>query len=156
LKHAWLTHQTAWRLGGPREVNLDIVNIGNTVARVTWINYESVVLPAGQRLPQRPPYDEIPADPEVRISRFRTDGILASGITLARSVCDCILSDQDVHDIIWGEKTLYLIGSIEYWDSAGLRQTAFCRRFTYLKYPPDTEDTGRFMVENDPDYEYED
>jgi hypothetical protein len=51
---------------------------------------------------------------------------------------------------------LYLIGSIEYWDAAGLRQTAFCRRLTYSEYPPKTLEVGRFEVENDPDYEYED
>jgi hypothetical protein len=50
-----------------------------------------------------------------------------------------------------------LLGTIEYWDGGGgLRQTAFCRRLTYKAYPPADWDMGRFDVENDPDYEYED
>jgi hypothetical protein len=81
---------------------------------------------------------------------------LRSGITLARPVCDDILDQQEVHDILWGIRQLYLIGTIEYWDDAGLRQTAFCRRFTYQAYPPVVGDMGRFEIENDPDYEYED
>jgi|SRR5271166_223641 len=153
LKHAWFTDQTAWRLNGPLEINLDWVNIGNTNARITWINYQSLILPTGQRLPQRPPYD----DGVTQNTRFRTDSDLLSGITLKRPVCDGILNAQEVHDILWGSHRLYLIGTIEYWDGAGLRQTAFCRRLTYNTYPPgDLTDTGRFEIENDPDYEYED
>lgn len=157
LKHVWFTgDQFAWRLNGPLEVNLDIVNIGNTKARVTWINYASIILPTGQPLPQRPPYDEIPPNDGVRISRFQTMGDLAGGITLARTVCDGIVDNRDVTEILWGRKRLYLVGSIEYWDAAGLRQTAFCRSLTYSEYPPKTLEAGRFEVENDPDYEYED
>jgi hypothetical protein len=155
LKHAWFTDQTAWRLNGPLEINLDFVNIGNTNARITWINYQSLIIPAGQRLPQRPPYDEFIHE-ATRITRFRSDADLPSGVTLARPVCDGILDPQEVHDILWGARRLFLIGTIEYWDSAGLRQTAFCRRFTYQTYPPAVDDMGRFEVETDPDYEYED
>ncbi len=155
VKHVWFTDQTAWRLNGPLEVNLDLVNIGNASARVTWINYQSILIPAGKSLPQRPPYDEV-WQSDIRISRFQTNADLASGITLARTVCDGILDDQQVHDILWGQQQLYLIGSIEYWDLAGLRQTAFCRRLTFESYPPATGDLGRFKIVEDPDYEYED
>lgn len=155
LKHAWFTDQTTWRLNGPLEINLDFVNIGNTNARITWINYQSLIIPTPERLPQRPPYDEfIPG--AIRITRFQTDADLPSGVTLARPVCDGILDPQEVHDVLWGTRRLYLIGTIEYWDRAGLRQTAFCRRFTYQTYPPAPHDMGRFEIENDPDYEYED
>ena len=91
------------------------------------------------------------------MSEDRTDAILPTGITLPRQVCDVILDDQEVHDILWGVRRLYLTGTIECWDSAGLRQTAFCRRLTYQRYPPVVaDDMGRFEIENDPDYEYED
>jgi len=158
LKHAWFIDQTGWRRGGALEVNLDFVNIGNINARITWINYQSLILPTGERLPQRPPYDE-PVPPQFipPISRFRTEIDLTSGVTLARQVCDGILDQQEVHDILWGDRRLFLIGTIEYWDAAGrLRQTAFCRRFTYQSYPPASNDMGRFEIEADPDYEYED
>jgi len=156
LKHIWFTNDTDWRLGRPLEVNLDLVNIGNTPAHITWINYESIILPTGIRLPQRPPYDEMPFGPDLRITRFRAEADLRPGITLARQVCDgLILDDQGVHDILWGEKKLYLIGTIEYWDAAGLRQTAFCRRLAFNTYPPAVGDFGRFEIENDRDYEYE-
>jgi hypothetical protein len=39
LKHAWFVDQKAWRLDGPLEITLDMVNIGNTPARITWVNY---------------------------------------------------------------------------------------------------------------------
>jgi hypothetical protein len=164
LKHMWLMHDTAWRLGGPVEVNLDIVNIGNTDGVVTWINYESILLPINQRLPQRPPYDEMPFGPDMRITRFRTFALVQPGRTLPRPVCDGrILSDQDVHDVLWEHRRLYLIGTIEYVDAAagvddaerGLRQTAFCRRLSFNTYPPAVGDLGRFEIEKDPDYEFE-
>jgi hypothetical protein len=156
LKHMWLTHDTAWRMSGPLEFNLDIVNIGNTEGFITWINYTSILLPPGQRLPQRPPYDEMPFGPHVRITRFRTNTTLAPGITLAREVCDGALDHHEIQDILWGRTRLYLIGTIEYFDQrGGLRQTGFCRRFTYNAYPPAVGDYGRLDVESDPDYEFE-
>jgi hypothetical protein len=130
LKHAWFMDQTAWRLNGPLEINLDFVNIGNSPAHIEWINYQSLILPTGHRLPQRPPYDEDVPIGATRISRFRTLADLPSGITIPRQVCDGILDAQEVHNILWGTHQLYLIGTIEYWDYAGLRQTAFCRRLT--------------------------
>jgi hypothetical protein len=156
LKHMWLTNDTAWRLGGPLEFNLDIVNIGNTEGFVTWINYQSILLPTGQRLPQRPPYDEAPFGPDLRITRFRTDTAVRPGLTLARTVCDGCLDAQQIHDILWGQHRLYLIGTIEYFDKGGgLRQTAFCRRLTFTAYPPPWGDYGRCDTESDRDYEFE-
>jgi hypothetical protein len=158
LKHAWFTDPTAWRLGGPLEINLDFVNIGDSDAFISWVNYQSLLLLKGERLPQRPPYDEIPPS-GVRTTRFPTNARVRSGLTLPRTVCDGILNDREVHDILWGERVLYLIGTIEYWDSEFrfLRQTAFCRRLVYKDNPPaDLGDAGRFVVIRDPDYEYED
>jgi hypothetical protein len=158
LKHAWFTDQTAWRLNGPLEINLDFVNIGSGPARTTWILYQSVMLEPGQRLPQKPPYDEVPLGPDIRISRFRSIATLPSGVTLAREVCDGILDPWEVQDILWGKRQLFIIGTIEYWDldGAGLRQTAFCRRLIFANYPPAAADMGRFEIVQDPDYEYED
>jgi hypothetical protein len=157
LKHMWLIDQTAWRMGGPFEVNLDIVNVGDTTGGITWINYDTLILAPNLRLPQRPTYDEFTGEPGLRTTRFRTNTPLRSGVTLARPVCDGrILDDTEVHDILWGERRLYLIGTIEYVDSTGVRQTGFCRQFTYNSYPPDPQDFGRFEIYNDYDYEFED
>jgi hypothetical protein len=112
LKHMWLTHDTNWRVGGPLEVNLDIVNIGNTEGIVTCINYDSIVLPIGQSLPQRPSYDEMPFGPDMRITRFQTNTRLRSGITLAREVCNSILNHQEVMNILHGQRRLCMIGTI--------------------------------------------
>ncbi len=99
----------------------------------------------------------MPFGPEMRITRFRTDTPLAPGITLAREVCDgTIFDDTEVHDILWGNRQLFLVGTIEYFDrSGGLRQTGFCRRFTFNTYPPAGSDNGRFEKENDSNYEFE-
>jgi hypothetical protein len=157
LKHMWLIDQLAWRLGGPFELNLDIVNVGNTPGFITWINFDSALLPPDQRLPQRPPYDEFSGDPDLRITRFRTNTELQSGVTLYRNVCDGqIFTPDEVKQILWGERRLYLFGTIEYVDRTGIRQTGFCRRFTYERYPPDSMDMGRFKIVKDPDYEFED
>ena len=157
LKHMRLLDERAWRLGGPFEVTLDIVNIGNTAGDITWINYASIILPTGINLPQRPPYDEEPFGPEMRITRFRCGIRLPSGVTYGRTVCDgLILDDTQVRAVLWGESQLYLVGTIEYVDAAGVRQTAFCRHMVYNRYPPEVEDMGRFEVFEDPDYEYED
>lgn len=158
LKHAWFVDRLSWQAGGPLEINFDFVNVGNADAVVTWVNYQSLLIPRGQRLPQRPPYDEyLPGQGNDRISRFRTQIVLPSGITLPRTVCDGILDEGDVDDIQLGTRDLYLIGTIEYWHQAGHRQTAFCRRLTYESYPPQRlVDFGRFEKVCDPDYEYED
>jgi hypothetical protein len=158
FKHAWFSgDQLAWRVRGPLEVTLEFVNVGRSDAHVYMVNYQSILLEKGDRLPQRPPYDEIPPS-GLRITRFATPAVVPSGVTLRRELCDGILSNHEVGEILHGRKTLYLIGTMEYSDALKrIRQTAFCRRFTYKAYPPkDITDYGRFEVENDPDYEYED
>jgi hypothetical protein len=159
LKHVWLEDEREWRLERPLEVNLDFVNIGGTIAHITWINYDTVLLRSALRLPQRPPYDETPFGPHMRISRFRTPIDLRSGITFTRTVSDGrTFTQAEIRDVLWGDQTLYLIGTIEYWDDPvlGLRQTGFCRRLSYNRYPADPDDWGRFDVVEDPDYEFED
>lgn len=156
LKHMWLTSETDWRLGGPFELTLDIVNVGNTTGFITWVNYESLLLMPAERLPQRPPYDEDFGANGIRISRFRVNTPLASGITVPITVCDRNLSANEVQEILLARRRLYLIGTIEYVDATGVRQTGFCRRFTFVNYPPGGHDHGRFEVECDHDYEFED
>lgn len=151
LKHMRLLDERAWRLGGPFEVTLDIVNIGNTAGDITWINYASIILPTGINLPQRPPYDEEPFGPEMRITRFRCGIRLPSGVTYGRTVCDgLILDDTQVRAVLWGESQLYLVGTIEYVDAAGVRQTAFCRHMVYNRYPPEVEDMGNSKFSKTP------
>jgi hypothetical protein len=174
LKHIWLTDNrpllrddnTTWQ-NGPLEVTLDIVNVGNTAGYVTWINFESVLLPNGGRLPQRPPYDEVPDGPDTRTSRFPSNALIGPGRTYTRQVCDGrILDPIEVQGILTGNLWLYLIGTIEYFDFipdpktrradlGGLRQTAFCRHLTFTGYPPPEGDSGRLDKQNDPDYEFE-
>jgi hypothetical protein len=174
LKHIWFTDNrpslrddnTTWQ-NGPLEVTLDIVNIGNTEGYITWINFESVLCPNGQRLPQRPPYDEVPVGPDTRTTRFPNNVPIGPGLTYARQVCDGrILDPVEVQDILVDNLWLYLIGTIEYFDFipdpqnrradlGGLRQTAFCRRLTFTAYPPPIDDAGRLDKQNDPDYEFE-
>jgi len=59
LKHAWFAdNKLGWRVGGPLEITLDFVNIGDGPALITWVVYQSVILKSDERLPQRPPFIE--------------------------------------------------------------------------------------------------
>jgi hypothetical protein len=100
LKHIYLTSDTDWRLGNPIEVNIEIVNAGNTLGRITFVNYDTVLLNAGNRLPQRPPYDETPFGPGIQYSRFPTHTELPPGITMPRPVSDGrTFDDAGIHSI---------------------------------------------------------
>jgi hypothetical protein len=150
LKHIWLASGDGQEFIGrikeglPITVRLDIVNVGSTDAFIDLINFVTVIIRLGDRLPQRPPYNE-PKVLQFSIGGFR----LESGITLAHPVSDGrILTQKDLRDIQSGAMRLYFVGTIDYWDaSRKRRQTAFCR---YLG------DDGRFHKEDDPDYEYQD
>jgi len=155
LKHIWLIGDI-WS-GQPIEVTLDIVNVGNTTGIIVNFNYVTLILPKIASLPQRPPYDEPDEPGSPRTYQFRDGFALASGITYPRSFCDGrTLTPKEIQDIRDGNLRLYFIGSIEYWDNAGARQTAFCRYITFSSYPPSPRDTGRFEKHCDPDYEYQD
>lgn len=77
LKHIWLTDGIM--NGEPVEVNLDVVNFGDTVGVITNFNYDTFVHPVqGTSLPQRPPYNE----ESPRITFQFPDWVpLASGVT---------------------------------------------------------------------------
>jgi hypothetical protein len=160
LKHIWFATPDGQRFFGriqtetPITVRLDIVNVGNTTAFVRTINFMTYLVPLDQYLPQRPPYNE-PGVPQVAVGDFG----LESGRTLTVPITvGQILSSENVTAIRNGQSRLYFIGTIEYWwgsDRDHLRGTAFCR-YLRFEWPPRPDDHGRFEIENDPDYEYQD
>jgi hypothetical protein len=153
LKHIWLATPDGQRSyrglqsQAPVTVRLDIVNNGDAVGFVRIINFVTRVLPQGQRLPQRPIYNE-PDVPQLQIP----DAEVRIGRTLTLPASDGrILSANDIFGVNQGSHRLYFVGTIEYWwgdDRGNLRQTAFCRFLTGT--------SGRFQVDKDPDYDYED
>jgi len=155
LKHIWLATPDGQRFFGslqsttPITVRLDIVNNGNTTGFIRTINFVTLIVPDGQRLPQRPPYNQ-PGNPQLLLNDFA----LKSGITFTQAVSDGrTLSGLEVIQIQASSQShrLYFIGTIEYWwgtDKDHLRQTAFCR---FLSGPSE-----RFEKDEDPDYEYGD
>lgn len=159
LKHIWLASQDGQKFVGnlpsaaPLTVRLDIVNFGNTTAFVTIVNFVTIILRPGERLPQRPPYNE-PGVPQFRIGPTP----LGSGFILTHPVSDGrILSFQDIQNIRNGHSVLYFVGTIEYLDASGRgRQTGFCRHLEFSRYPAQMDDFGRFQIEKDPDYEWMD
>ncbi|HXD44946.1 MAG TPA: hypothetical protein VN655_07400 [Pseudolabrys sp.] len=159
LKHTWFAdNKLGWRAGNPLEITFDFVNIGDGPALITWVVYQSIILKSDERLPQRPPFNEpVPEQYEPWIDHFRCNQQLRPGITIPITVCDgTIVSNRDATEIVQGRKTLYLIGTVQYWDSAGARQTAFCRKLTYPQYPPVNLEPGRFVRVRDPDYDFVD
>jgi hypothetical protein len=160
LKHIWFSTPDGKKSLGPPQPNipinitLDIVNIGNSIARVRRINLALAVIPFGERLPQRPPYNE----PGARHLDLN-DIDLGIGITLSPLIhLGMAFSKQQLDELRLGKDRMYFIGTVEYWwgaDKRNLRQTAFCR-FLALEYPPRTDDAGRFEIDKDPDYEYQD
>jgi hypothetical protein len=146
LKHIWVDNNDLWR-GEPIEINLAFVNIGNTTGIITNFNYDTLVLPTGTRLPQRPTYNE--ENPRITF-QFRDQVPLASGITYARTFCDGRrFTANEITRIRSSAARLYVVGTIEYWTAnQGARQTAFCRYYTGA--------SDRFETEHDPDYEYQD
>ena len=142
--------------GKPISARLDIVNTGDARAFVRLINFMTRLVPAGERLPQRPPYHQEQGNLD---HRFVVDAFLESGVTLTASVNGQTLSQNDIRRIRSGETRLYCIGTIDYRDIVGQpRQTAFCRSLTFGDRPARDGDTGRFQEDNNesPDYEYQD
>jgi hypothetical protein len=162
LKAMWLTSPDgeisapALQVRSPLTVRLDIANWGNTTAYIHRINLLSLIIPFGQQLPQRPPYNE---SNDQGFEIFNVAVI--SGQTFTRAFSDGYrLSPQDLRTIQGGERRLYFVGgTIDYRDGNGLpRQTGFCRYLHFLNLPPTAGDHGRFRAIDDPDphYEYQD
>jgi hypothetical protein len=160
LKHIWFSTPDGQRSSGfPQAntqliVNLDIVNTGNSVAYLDHINAIATAIPDGQRLPQRPPYNE-PGVPKIALNGSG----LASGITFPQIVpLGGAITQQTIDKIRDGSERLYIVGTIAYWwgiDKPKARQTAFCRYLAF-EWPPRADDNGRFEIEDDPNYEYQD
>jgi hypothetical protein len=160
LKHIWFSTPDGQKSFGPPQPNvpinlvLNIVNVGNSVARIKRINIAVSAVPFEQRLPQRPPYNE----PDARHLDVE-DFDIGLGITFAPLVhLGTGFSKQQLDDFRLGKDRLYFIGTVEYWwgaDKGNLRQTAFCRYLAF-EYPPRVTDPGRFEIDDDPDYEYQD
>jgi hypothetical protein len=151
LKHLWFIDDV-WN-GGSINVRLEAVNIGQNSAFIDIINFMTRMIPHGERLPQRPPYNED------GILQFPMGGFpLQSGVTFTHPVSDGrILTPQDIKAIKNGNARLYFIGTIAYRDNANrVRQTAFCRYLQFSSSPARADDNGRFAKDNDPDYEYQD
>ena len=153
LKHIWFTRDLGdiWN-GDPIELNLDVVNSGNGAGFVRQFAFETLLIPVGERLPQRPPYNEPGA------FHFAINILLESGITVPRTVCDGrTLSPRDIADIRSGAVRLYFVGTIEYWDAASrARQTAFCRYLRCSNHPAPGANIVRIETEDDPEYEWKD
>jgi hypothetical protein len=160
LKLIWFDKGDIWN-GDPISVRLDMVNAGRGDAWISRVNFMARVLQNGERLPQRPPYNE--EVPDYPPPSWRNDYVvdpnipLRSGVTSTHSVSDgTILTAMQVEDVRRGKAYLCLFGTIEYLDAAlRLRQTAFCRQL-FFDYPPRPGDRGRFQSARDPDYEYQD
>jgi len=163
IKHLWFASADGAaftdepiKSGVPLVVRIDAVNVGSAVANITFINYSTLILPLGERLPQRPPYDA-PDAPRFPVSPTHS---LRSGITFTAPISDGrVLTSEEHRQIRNGDSRLWFVGTIEYWDNAfpaHLRQSAFCRYLAFTRRPASDADAGRFEIEKDPDYEYED
>lgn len=159
LKHIWIASQDGLSFSGklkadvPLTVRLDFVNIGETDAIISLINFITVILDHDAKLPQRPPYNQ-PGVRQFPVGAFR----LGSGITFTIPVSDNhVLSKAEVGAVELGASNLFFIGTIEYWDDAkNVRQTAFCRRMVFTHVFGHSSSEGRFIKVKDPDYEYQD
>jgi hypothetical protein len=160
LKHIWFSQDRVnpsdiWTGPPALTVRLDIVNLGRSNAYIDFIGLNTLIIPLGDRLPQRPPYD---APNAVPIKYGLAE--LKPGITFTPAVTDArILTPHDMAVIRFGQGVLYFVGVIGYWDEptgGRLRQTAFCRYLHFQNYPAPLSDGGRFKIELDPDYEFQD
>ena len=167
LKHIWLATDNGVDFFGRIETGrrivarLDVVNIGSATAIIRIINFVTRIVPLGERLPQRPPYNDGETAGRIELPNFP----LNPGITFTHPVSDNrILTTEQVRAIRNGEVRLYLVGTIEYWavpdqliaTPPRLRGTAFCRYLKFHSRPAHPEDNGRFEKDEDPDYEYQD
>jgi hypothetical protein len=154
IKHLWLKSDI-WS-GEKIKVVIVIVNSGDTPAIVGAIKCITHVV-----------------NPTHGFTADLLNGVQAITITKNIRAGDCIaielpgketLTAADIAGMKLGKLTrrarrLYCIGDIQYENESGkIMKTAFCRRWEFQTYPVNiTAIKGRFiMVENEPDYEYQD
>jgi hypothetical protein len=133
-------------------VKVVLVNSGATDAIISEWGIKFIIEEKGRMLPALPTIERLQA-PGI------AGGVLPSGISLdIPDVSDrTILNDSQNVAIRRGNSQLYCVGYIHYADGARrIRTTAFCRVLTFPEFPTSHQDTGRFRVFDDSDYEYED
>jgi hypothetical protein len=149
LKHLWLA-KDIWE-GEQIKATADFVNSGTGTAFVREIGIATHIVKNGRTLPPNPAFAEVGKFP---LNRYE----LRSGITLSVGELNDwkVLTAAQSVEIFEEKARFFFVGYIEYEDSRGaVRKTAFCR---VLRFPNKTHSPsgGRFVKEDDPDYEYED
>jgi len=150
VKHVVLS-TPLWQ-GERLAVKVVLVNNGTTDAFIAEWGCKFIIQEKGRMLPALP---EIARRETPRI----TEGKLSPGISLELSdVSDgTVLTDDDNTGIRKRSCELFCLGYVHYLDSVRrVRTTAFCRVLNFPQFPKTHEDTGRFRVCPDSDYEYED
>lgn len=151
VKHVWLKNDI--REGEQVKVDLVIVNSGDAPAIVTQSAMVTLIISKDDTLPNG--FNDWIFDyRHYEMSVGLTVSI--DNLTDGR-----ILSDSDNSDLRSEARFLYCLGSVDYIDKSDpkkIMKTAFCRK---LIMPPQIRPgvagrTSRFMLHNDPDYEYQD
>lgn len=150
VKHVWLTGDV-W---GQKEVavNVAVVNVGITTARVREYSATTLIQMAE---------DDLPVIPDYKYKQIGgSESLIKSGFTMVFPPITeerRILSHEDNAAIRNGTRLLYCYGYVEYEDmKGGIRKTAFIRT---LKPPAGVgsfSKNGRFEKYSDEDYEYQD
>lgn len=146
IKHVWFADKI--RPECPLVAAAECVNNGTTEATLTEFGIRFLLIEADEFLP-------FPAPPIPKIDiRF----YVACGITYRLpDVSNAItLTKTEYENIRSGTTKLYCIGYLRYLDGAErVRSTGLCRVLTFPERAS-SEDSGRFRVVPDPDYQYED
>jgi len=135
----------------PTGIELILVNVGTTPATLQEIKVQVAILGRNSRLP---------ANPRSLGQARGLNKVLQSGAVVV--VTDVVpggtpFKNQQERDAVFasGACNLFCYGDVLYTDSiGGIMKTAFCRKLQVPIEP--SREEGRFVVESDPDYEYED
>jgi hypothetical protein len=140
--------------GKPVRVSLVLVNIGKSTAYIRDFNICAVVLPSGKRLPPEPTFparNRNPVPPLARGIALHTDEMSVHA-KLTQEEQDGIFHASRTH-------ILYCYGYVQYSDQPtgieGFRKTAFCRTWEPQMGAGGLSLPGRFVLHDDPDYEYQ-
>jgi hypothetical protein len=132
-------------------VNPTFVNRGTANARLNTAGLRFVIVRADRA---------IPFDPAISANIPQVAGVeLGTAINLAlEAITDgTVLTNAQNTELQNGTSKLYCVGFISYFDAADqMRITGFCRVLTVPANALARTDNCRFLVFNDPDYEYED
>lgn len=147
VKHVW--NKSHVLDDKPITVDLVVVNVGRSQAVIRGVKFATLVVAADRSLPPRPPLQEDVTTvdkPEIYSGQTCLIPDLVSG---------SVLANEDSIGIRAEDRILYCFGTVEYQDAIGIKTTAFCRRLKVSR--EEQGDTlGKFVVYDDPDYEYQD